>query len=184
MRRQVSAETWEQVKVGHASGIGLRELARNMGLAAGTVLARSKREGWTQQIATAKLIKRPELARELAKPDAINAITPTQSAAISTHERKQRLLGKALRIADKAADRMENQIAVANIGQATIAFGVSTEKALLLAGEPACRMEVDLRSHDIHADFLRITAEIREAVKRVPPPASETPLLEAEIVSG
>ena len=28
-----------------ASGIGLRELAANMGLAAGTVVARSKREG-------------------------------------------------------------------------------------------------------------------------------------------
>ena len=47
---------------------------------AGTVLARSKREGWTQQIAQAKLIERPELARELGKarcnqcnhPDAIS----------------------------------------------------------------------------------------------------------------
>src|SRR4030095_12923500 len=99
-----------------------------------------------------------------------------QSAAVSTQERKQQLLGKALRIADKAADRMENQIDVANIGQATIAFGVSTEKALLLAGEPACRMEVNLRSHDIYADFLRLTAEISEAVKHLPPPASTTPL--------
>ena len=42
-----------------------------MNIPAGTVLARSKREGWTQQIAQAKLIDRPELARELAKPDAI-----------------------------------------------------------------------------------------------------------------
>jgi len=41
---------------------GLREIARNMGIPAGTVLARSKREGWTQQIAQAKLTERPEFA--------------------------------------------------------------------------------------------------------------------------
>jgi hypothetical protein len=107
-----------------------------------------------------------------------------KSQAIPIAERKQRLLAKALRIADKAADRIEDQIEGANITQATIAFGVATEKALLLAGEPACRMEVNLRSHDIYADFLRLTAEISEAVKQLPPPGSQTPLLEAEIVSG
>ena len=53
----------------------------------GKVLARSKRERWTQQIAQAKLIERPELARDLAKPDAINAITPMQSAALTMQER-------------------------------------------------------------------------------------------------
>ena len=59
-----------------------------------------------------------------------------KSQAMPVAERKQRLLAKALRIADKAADQIENQIDTANISQATIAFGVSTEKALLLAGEP------------------------------------------------
>jgi hypothetical protein len=80
----IPSATWAEIRTAYASGIGLRELARNMGIPAGTVLARSKREGWTQQIATAKLIQRPELARELAKPEAISAITPMQSAAIST----------------------------------------------------------------------------------------------------
>ena len=111
----------------------------------------------------------------------VKAIERSQSVPIA--ERKQRLLAKALRIADKAADRIEDQIDGANITQATIAFGVSTEKALLLAGEPTCSMAVNLRSVDIYSEFLRLTAEIREAVK-LPPPASETPLLEAEIVSG
>jgi hypothetical protein len=112
----------------------------------------------------------------------VKAIERSQSIPIA--ERKQRLLTKALRIADKAADRIEDQIDGANITQATIAFGVSTEKALLLAGEPACRMEVNLRSVDVYSEFLRITAEIRAAVQQLPPPASETPLLEAEIVPG
>lgn len=69
---RVSASTWAEIRTAYAGGIGLRELARNMGIPAGTVLARSKREGWTQQIAQAKLIERPELARDLAKPDAIS----------------------------------------------------------------------------------------------------------------
>ena len=44
----------------------------------------------TQQIATAKLIQRPELARELAKPDAINTISPMQSAALTMLQRGER----------------------------------------------------------------------------------------------
>jgi hypothetical protein len=87
-----------------------------------------------------------------------------RSQAVPIAERKQRLLAKALRIADKAADRIEDQIDSANITQATIAFGVATEKSLLLAGEPMCRMEVDLRPVDICAEFLRLRAAITEAV--------------------
>ena len=44
MRRQISVGTWEQIKPAFASGIGLRELARNMGIPEGTVLARASRE--------------------------------------------------------------------------------------------------------------------------------------------
>ena len=40
-------ETWEQIKTAFASGIGLREIARNMGIPEGTVLARASRERWT-----------------------------------------------------------------------------------------------------------------------------------------
>ena len=38
----------------YAAGICLREIARKMNVPEGTVLARAKREGWTQQIAAAK----------------------------------------------------------------------------------------------------------------------------------
>jgi hypothetical protein len=108
MRRQISAATWEQIKTAFASGIGLREIARNMGIPAGTVLARSKRESWIQQIAQAKLIERPELARDLAKSDAINAITPMQSAAITMQQRGQRYTERMAGVSEKVLPHLES----------------------------------------------------------------------------
>ena len=80
MRRQISAETWEQIKTAFASGIGLREIARNMGIPEGTVLARASREQWTPRI---------EAAKSLAKP-AESAIVPAcDAAALTMQERAQ-----------------------------------------------------------------------------------------------
>jgi DNA invertase Pin-like site-specific DNA recombinase len=56
MRRTITNEIWEQIKTAYASGLGLREIARNTGIPRGTVLARAKREGWTQQIQNAKTL--------------------------------------------------------------------------------------------------------------------------------
>ena len=78
-----------------------------MGIPAGTVLARSKREGWTQQIATAKLIQRPQLARELAKSDAIDAITPMQSAALTMQERAARYTERMAGVSEKVLPHLE-----------------------------------------------------------------------------
>jgi hypothetical protein len=50
MRRKITHETWEQVKTAFAAGVGLREIARNMSIPEGTVLAHAKREGWTNKI--------------------------------------------------------------------------------------------------------------------------------------
>jgi hypothetical protein len=105
--RCISPSTWAEIRTAYASGLGLRQLARNMNIPAGTVLARSKREGWTQQIATAKLIERPELARELAKSDAINAITPMQSAALTMHRRAVRHVERMAGITDKVLPHLE-----------------------------------------------------------------------------
>ena len=63
----------------------------------------------------------------------LKAIEARESLSIA--EQKERLLHKALRIASKAADRVEDQIEGANITQATVAFGVSAEKIMLLLGE-------------------------------------------------
>src|SRR5438132_6735689 len=56
---------------------------------------------------------------------------------------KSTLMRKAARVAHKAIDRVEDQIDTANITQATIAFGVATEKMLLLAGEATAILEVN-----------------------------------------
>ena len=59
MRRTITNQTWEQVGTAYATGIGLREIARKMGVPEGTVLARAKRERWTQQIQSVRaLVKR------------------------------------------------------------------------------------------------------------------------------
>jgi len=64
VRGRISPEVWEQVKTAYATGsIGLREIARNMNIPEGTVLARAKREGWTREIQSAKaLVKRRDSA--------------------------------------------------------------------------------------------------------------------------
>jgi len=65
---RLSKDTCDQIKAGYAAGIGLREIARKMNVAEGTVLARAKREGWTQQTTAAK--------QAAALPQS-NAIMPT-----------------------------------------------------------------------------------------------------------
>jgi FixJ family two-component response regulator len=66
IRSRISSERWEQIKVAYVSGIGLREIARNMDIPEGTVLAHAKRHGWTQQI-------------QVATQQQSDAITPVQS---------------------------------------------------------------------------------------------------------
>jgi hypothetical protein len=52
VRSRISGDVWEQIKTAHAGGIGLREIARNMNIPEGTVLARAKRESHKIQFAT------------------------------------------------------------------------------------------------------------------------------------
>src|SRR4051812_22214907 len=86
MRRTITKEIWEQVKTAFASGIGLREIARSMGISPGTILSRAKREHWTQQIESANaLVKREETTPTLA---------PFEAAAATIGQ-----LGEATRIA-------------------------------------------------------------------------------------
>ena len=84
MRRKITNETWEQIKTGYAAGVNLRELARKMGIAEGTVLAHAKRHGWSQQI-------------QVATQQQSDAITPVQSvpqsiaSILQEHERETKL---------------------------------------------------------------------------------------------
>ena len=105
MRRTIPAETWEQVRTAHASGIGLREIARNMGLPAGTVLVKAKREGWTQAIAT---------ARANAAPAGPPAVTPADAAAVTMAQRAQRYTGRIAGVVTQRAQRYTGRIAQAS----------------------------------------------------------------------
>src|SRR5947209_10488545 len=92
-RRRISSTRWEQIKTAYASGIGLRELGRNMGVPAGTVLARAKREGWTREIQNAKALAR----REHVSP----AVTAIEAVAITMQQRGERHVGRMAGVSER-----------------------------------------------------------------------------------
>ena len=99
MRRNITNETWHQIKTAYASCIGLREIARNMGIPEGTVLARAKREGWTREIQNAKaLVKREE---------PVLAVTPVEAVAATLAERGQRHLKRMAGVSERGVDHIE-----------------------------------------------------------------------------
>jgi hypothetical protein len=101
-RQHLSKEQWAELRTAYASGIGLRELARNAGIPAGTVLAHAKREGWTAQIRDARM-----LATRPHQPHQSPAVTPMQAAALSMHERGQRHVERMAGLAERATEHME-----------------------------------------------------------------------------
>ena len=99
VRNRVSPGLWEQIKTAYASGIGLREIARNMNIPEGTVLARAKREGWSRHVNNAKaLAKREEAAK---------AITPFEAASATMQQRGERHLGRMANIVEKTIPHVE-----------------------------------------------------------------------------
>jgi hypothetical protein len=99
VRSRISSERWEQIKTAYASGIGLREIARNMNIPAGTILARAKRERWTQQIQSAKSL----IKREDTSPSA----TPLEAVSASMQQRGARHLGRMANIVEKTVPHVE-----------------------------------------------------------------------------
>lgn len=99
VRSRISAERWEQIKTAYASGIGLREIARNMSIPEGTVLARAKREGWTQQIQSIKALAKRE--------DVSTAVTPFQAASASMQQRGERHIGRMAGITERGVEHVE-----------------------------------------------------------------------------
>jgi hypothetical protein len=97
-RSRISADIWEQVKTAYATGIGLREIARNMGIPEGTVLAHAKREEWTREIQNAKALAKRE--------DAI-AVTPVQAVAASMQQRGERHVERMAGVSERAVDHIE-----------------------------------------------------------------------------
>lgn len=97
--RKLPNSTWAELKTAHASGIGLRELARNAGIPAGTVLARAKREGWTRQIQQARAI--------VTAPQDSPTVSPARAAAVSMQERATRHVERMAGIVEKTLPAVE-----------------------------------------------------------------------------
>jgi hypothetical protein len=99
MRRTIAKSTWAEIRTAYASGIGLREIARNMGIPEGTVLARAKRECWTREIQNAKaLVKRENPAF---------VVTPVEAVAATLAERGQRHLKRMAGVSERGVDHIE-----------------------------------------------------------------------------
>jgi hypothetical protein len=98
VRSKISADVWEQIRTAYASGIGLREIARNMGIPAGTILSRAKREGWTRDIQSAKALAKRE--------DAV-VVTPVEAAAMSMQQRGERHVERMAGVSERGVDHIE-----------------------------------------------------------------------------
>jgi hypothetical protein len=99
VRNRISIDVWQQIKTAYASGIGLREIARNMGIPAGTVLARAKREGWTQWSRQVKALAKRE--------DTSTAVTPFEAVSASIQQRGERHVGRVANIVEKTLPHVE-----------------------------------------------------------------------------
>jgi len=99
VRRTISNATWAEIRTAYASGIGLREIARNMGIPEGTVLARAKREGWTREIQNAKALAKRE--------DAVPAVTATEAVAITMQRRGERHVERMAGVSERGVDHVE-----------------------------------------------------------------------------
>jgi hypothetical protein len=99
MRRKIPTETWEQVKTAFAAGVGLREIARNMNISAGTILSKAKREGWTREIQSAKALAK--------RQDASLAVTPLEAVSMSTQQRGERHVERMAGVSERGVDHIE-----------------------------------------------------------------------------
>jgi len=100
MTKRLSRHEWDQMKVAYASGVGLRELARNASIPSGTVLARGQRECWTQQIQTAKAVA--------TKLKCSEEITPFESAAVAVQQRGEKYSERMAGISEKVVPHLES----------------------------------------------------------------------------
>jgi hypothetical protein len=98
VRRHIEKSTWTEIRTAYASGIGLREIARNMRIPEGTVLARAKREGWTREIQSAKA---------LAKREDGLAATPVEAVAMSMQQRGERHVKRMAGVSERGIDHVE-----------------------------------------------------------------------------
>ena len=100
LRRVIPESAWAEIRTAHAIGIGLREIARNMGISAGTILSRAKREGWTREIQTAKALAKRE--------DSALAVSPAQAVAMTMQQRGERHVERMAGVSEKVVSYVES----------------------------------------------------------------------------
>ena len=97
--KRIPESTWAEIRTAHASGIGLREIARSMNIPEGTVLSRAKREGWTREIQSAKALAKRE--------DSAPAVTAAEAVAVSMAQRGERHVERMAGVSERAVDHVE-----------------------------------------------------------------------------
>jgi hypothetical protein len=70
-----------------------------MNIAAGTVLSRAKREGWTRQIQDAKALAK--------RQDASLSVTPLEAVSVSMQQRGERHVERMAGVSERAVDHIE-----------------------------------------------------------------------------
>jgi hypothetical protein len=100
VRRTIPKSTWTEIKTAFATGsISLRELARQMNIPEGTILARAKRDGWTRQIQNAKALAKRE--------ESLPAVTPVEAVAMSMQQRGERHIERMAGVSERGIDHIE-----------------------------------------------------------------------------
>ena len=99
MRRTITKSTWAEIRTAYASGIGLRELARNMHVSENTVLSRAHREGWTREIQNAKALAQHE--------DSPLAVAATEAVAITMQQRGERHRERMAGVSERGVGHIE-----------------------------------------------------------------------------
>jgi hypothetical protein len=88
----------------------------------------------------------------------IQAIERSETLSIATQ--KERLLNQSLRIAKRAADRIEDEIDNAPLNVANVTYGIAVDKAALLSGDPSLVIRHEQEHFHAHKHhFQAITAE-------------------------
>jgi len=79
-----------------------------MNIPAGTILARAKKEQWTQQAATAKLRENPKLAREIMVSSLPSEILPSEAASISLRDRAENYREKMAGLGERLMPHLQS----------------------------------------------------------------------------
>lgn len=113
--KRLDESTWHQLKAAFVAGGSLRGLARAAGIPAGTVLARSKREGWSQ--AKQEALRRAGLSNGLESGN-VQSQAISQSIGDEMAERAQRHVQRMGGLIERLGQHAE-KLAVAELWEST-----------------------------------------------------------------